>query len=212
MPCPITSSLCTPHLFSLLNNLLWLFPGLAVSLVQYSTLLSLLVAISAQNVKWNLIDNFSFNGSYVMHLHPHRHQHLNNTPYNGEPTIGPHHMRPLRFVVLAPSGLHSTEDYSLEKIMPAIVAAVRSIEEEARHSKGQLYRGWEHGATIDFVDTKCSSAIGNNEHIFSIFLIFLIRATNRFRLLHSQQGGRFSWTCLSLRASPSSALHKFLGE
>lgn len=44
--------------------------------------------------------------------------------------------------------------------MPAIVAAVRSIVEEASKSKGQLYRGWEHGATIDFVDTKCSSAIG----------------------------------------------------
>jgi len=60
--------------------------------------------------------------------------------------------------VLAP--LDSTEEYSLLKIMPSIIAAARSIQASHKQSGGQLYRGWERGAVIDFVDTKCSSAIG----------------------------------------------------
>lgn len=141
---------------------------LSACLVRYYALFGLLAQIHAiHNVRWTLVDNFNFrNNSYVMHWHQHRHQHLNETftPsfVSGGPidTGGPQHQhfRPIRIVVLAPS--QSSEEYSLQRIMPAIVASVRSIEEQASNSKGALYRGWEHGAQIDFVDTKCSSAIG----------------------------------------------------
>nr|XP_027196215.1 atrial natriuretic peptide receptor 1-like [Dermatophagoides pteronyssinus] len=43
--------------------------------------------------------------------------------------------------------------------MPAIIAAVKSIEDETKINKYK-YLGWEHGAEIYFVDTQCSSAIG----------------------------------------------------
>ncbi|KAK5637740.1 hypothetical protein RI129_000077 [Pyrocoelia pectoralis] len=125
-------------------------------------------------VCWNLIVNFPVSdNSYSMHWHPQRrHPHLNDSstslwvPGSGpgpeQPSTGSGvqlgRTRPIRIVVLAP--LDSTEEYSLLKIMPSILAAARSIEASARSSGGQLYRGWERGAVIDFVDTKCSSAIG----------------------------------------------------
>src|SRR6218665_2426024 len=100
-----------------------------------------------------------------MHWHPQRrHPHLNESGSNlyDYPTVSnagaTSRSHPIRIVVLAP--LDSTEEYSLLKIMPSILAAALSIETEARKSNGQLYRGWERGAVIDFVDTKCSSAIG----------------------------------------------------
>ena len=123
---------------------------------------------SIPNVRWTLVDNFNFrNNSYFMHWHPRRHPHLiNETLFpsisGGSTTEDANnqrqHFRPIHIVVLAP--LQSTEEYGLHRIMPAIVAAVRFIEEESRKSKGSIYRGWEHGAQIDFVDTKCSSVIG----------------------------------------------------
>lgn len=126
-------------------------------------------------LKWTLVKDFNFlDNSYLMRWHPGRHTHLQLLNDTSMPTY--HHQtptanidsfstdtgnnraaRPIRFVVLAPYG--SNEQYSLEKIMPAIVAAVKSIEEEARLNKHK-YLGWEHGAEIDFVDTQCSSAIG----------------------------------------------------
>lgn len=167
MPFRLISRLNTEPLRALLGGhpfLNFSLHLLLISLVLYSSLLSLLTPIAAtQTVQWTLIENFSFHEhSYSMHWRPHRHQHYNSNDSFSSAEQGtattPPHLRPIRIVVLAP--FHSNEDYSLEKIMPAIVAAVRSIVEEASKSKGQLYRGWEHGATIDFVDTKCSSAIG----------------------------------------------------
>ena len=127
---------------------------------------------SKGDVHWRLVDNFNITeNSYEMHWRPGhgRHPHMNEStagtckePYdlarNGPSGSGSGRTHPIRIVVLAP--LNSTEEYSLLKIMPSILAAVRSIRTEASRTNGKLYRGWEKGAVIDFVDTKCSSAIG----------------------------------------------------
>lgn len=121
----------------------------------------------SSNIRWTLVDNFNFyNNSYILRWHSHRHPHLNESSdqwfygsVQAETTtksIQRSRFRPIHIVVLAPS--QSTEEYSLSRIAPAILAAARSIEAEARINKN--YAGWEHGAQIDFVDTKCSSAIG----------------------------------------------------
>lgn len=128
-------------------------------------LLTLCPLSTVHCVKWTLVGNLDlYNNSYVMSSgwHPHRHSHWNDTcpisPEDGQHS-GKQHIRPIRIVVLAP--YQSNEEYSLHQIMPSIVAAVRGIEEEAKRTNGKKYQGgWEHGAQIDFVDTKCSSAIG----------------------------------------------------
>lgn len=154
------------YIIIILPLLLLVFLVLLCPLQQHYTVLAL---------KWTLVKDFDFlDNSYLMRWHPGRHTHLQLLNDTSMPTY--HHQtpstnidalssdtgtskiaRPIRFVVLAPYG--SNEQYSLEKIMPAIVAAVKSIEEEARLNKHK-YLGWEHGAEIDFVDTQCSSAIG----------------------------------------------------
>ncbi|OTF70364.1 atrial natriuretic peptide clearance receptor-like protein [Euroglyphus maynei] len=121
--------------------------------------------------KWTLVKDVDFlDTNYLMRWHPgrHPHQHLNDTfllsntaitnnENDNQDLLGTKNSRPIRIVVLAPYG--SDEQYSLDKIMPAIIAAVKSIEDEVRINKYK-YLGWEHGAEIYFVDTQCSSAIG----------------------------------------------------
>lgn len=131
----------------------------------------------SERVKWTLVKDVDFlDTSYLMRWHPgrHPHPHLNDTfsfvpsltttttitndnnNNNNQDLLGTKNSRPIRFVVLAPYG--SDEQYSLDKIMPAIIAAVKSIEDETKINKYK-YLDWEHGAEIYFVDTQCSSAI-----------------------------------------------------
>lgn len=149
--------------------------GAWVATVRNLCLCTLLLVVAgslrlAQCAQWNLVNNIDFhNNSYVMRpWHSHRHAHLNNDTTFALPPFrhGPDHSaagasraNQIKIVVLAP--LNSSEEYALHRIMPAILAAVRTIEDEARKTNGQKYLGgWERGAVIDFVDTMCNSAIG----------------------------------------------------
>lgn len=112
-------------------------------------------------VHYTLLEDMDLsNNSYRILMHSHRHPHLNET-YNCDhhTTVSTsHHARPIQIVVLAP--YQSDEEYSLDRIMPSILAAVSDIVKESEHPNGKKYLGWEHGAQIYFVNTKCSSDFG----------------------------------------------------
>lgn len=64
----------------------------------------------------------------------------------------------IRIVVLGSTD--ESTPYSLNKIMPAILYAVRTIEEDVKSGKKVFLGGWENGVEVFYRNTNCSSALG----------------------------------------------------
>lgn len=64
----------------------------------------------------------------------------------------------IRIVVLGPAD--ESHPYSLNKILPAILYAVRTLEQECLSGRKVLLGGWENGVEVLYRDTQCSSTLG----------------------------------------------------
>lgn len=66
--------------------------------------------------------------------------------------------RKIQIAVLGPADEDSP--YSLNKTLPAILLAIRTIESEAQLGRQKWLGGWEHGVDLIYRDTQCSSTLG----------------------------------------------------
>jgi atrial natriuretic peptide receptor A len=64
----------------------------------------------------------------------------------------------IRIAVLGPTDENTP--YSLNKIMPAILYAVRTIEEDVKSGKKVFLGGWENDVEVLYRNTQCSSTFG----------------------------------------------------
>jgi len=64
----------------------------------------------------------------------------------------------IRIAVLGP--IDESSPYSLHKILPAILHAVRTIEQDCGSGRKVLLGNWETGVEVLYRDTQCSSTLG----------------------------------------------------
>ena len=66
--------------------------------------------------------------------------------------------RKLRIAVLGP--FDDEMAYSINKTLPAILLATRTLESDSQKNPDKWLGGWEHGVQILYRDTNCSSTLG----------------------------------------------------